>query len=198
MKFKEFKQKMEKPIFSTQEARVVAFASNPGTLKLQLHQWVKGGDLVSLKRGLYMFPGRRVDRVEIARYLYSPCYVSLESALNLYGIMPDIPFALTLVTPRTTRSFNTPLGRFIYHKIKQEAFTGFDPHTLVAQKEKALLDYLYLNQRNLVAAGDFWPELRLQDLDQLDFQRASSLAARFGSSTLITLLESVKHYAESG
>lgn len=188
---------MEKPVFSTEEARVVAFASNPDTLKLQLHQWVKNGDLISLKRGLYMFPSGRVDRVQIAGFLYPPCYVSLESALNLYGIMPDIPFALTLVTTRTTRTFNTPLGRFIYHKIKQGAFTGFDPHTLIAEKEKALLDYLYLHKNVLVADGDFWRELRLQSLDQLDFQRAFSQARRYGSSTLITLLESVKHYAES-
>ncbi len=198
MKFKEFKRKMEKAVFSTGEARVVAFAANPATLKLQLHQWVKNGDLVALKKGLYMFPSGKTDQVEIARFLYPPCYVSLETALNLYGLIPEIPFALTLVTTRTTRTFNTPVGRFIYHKIKNQAFTGFDPHTLIAEREKALLDYLYLNQRNLVASADFWEELRLQNLDQLDFERAFLLADLYRSSTLTRLLESVKHYAESG
>jgi predicted transcriptional regulator of viral defense system len=195
MHLKEFRKKMQKDIFSREEAQIVAFDTAPNTLKLQLHQWVKSGDLVTLKRGLYVFADKKVDKVEIARCLYSPCYISLEYALNLYGLIPDVPFAMTMVTPKTTRKFNTVFGQFIYRNIKKEVFFGFDEETLIAEKEKALVDYLYLNSSNLVPSVIFWKELRLQNLDDFDFDRALYFAEKYNSLKLLSLLESVKNYA---
>lgn len=186
---------MKKNIFTKQEAQLVAFDTAPDTLKLQLHQWTKAGDLVSLKRGLYAFPDRTVEKVDIARALYSPCYISLEYALSIYGFIPDVPFSVTLITPKSTRTFDTPYGRFEYRKIKQEAFFGFDPETLIARREKALLDYLYLNGRRFVPEAAFWRELRLQNLGDVDFTKANLFAQRFDSKKLIKLLESVREYA---
>lgn len=195
MQFKQFRKKMKKNIFSKEEAQVVAFETPPTTLKLQLHQWVKAGDLISLKRGLYAFSDSRLDKGEVARRLYSPCYISLEYVLNLYGLIPDVPFSITLVTPKITRKFNTPYGQFVYHKIKSQAFFGYDPKTFIAEKEKALLDYLYLNRQRLVPQTDFWRELRLQNLAEINFNRAFEYAKKFGSEKLIALLRSVRDYA---
>jgi len=195
MHLKEFRKKMQKDIFSREEAQIVAFDTAPNTLKLQLHQWVKSGDLVTLKRGLYIFADKKVDKVEIARCLYSPCYISLEYALNMYGLIPDVPFAMTMVTPKATRKFNTVFGQFIYRNIKKEVFFGFDEETLIAEKEKALVDYLYLNSSHLVPSVIFWKELRLQNLDDFDFDRALYFAEKYNSLKLLSLLESVKNYA---
>lgn len=195
MLFNQFRKKMKKNIFSKEEAQIVAFDTSPSTLKLQLHQWVKAGELISLKRGLYVFSDSHVDKVEVARRLYSPCYISLEYALNLYGLIPDVPFSLTLVTPKITRKFNTPYGQFVYYKIKKEAFFGYDPQTLIAEKEKALVDYLYLNGRRFVPQIDFWRELRLQNLNDIDFDKAFDYAEKFNSPKLTILLGSVKEYA---
>src|SRR3990172_5261655 len=151
MHLKQFRIKMKKNIFSKEEAQIVAFDTPPSTLKLQLHQWVKAGDLITLKRGLYAFSNTRVDKVEVARRLYPPSYSSLEYALNLYGFIPE--------------------------------------------KEKALRDYLYLNGRYFVPQTDFWRELRLQNLTDIDFNKAFEYAEKFGSRKLITLLRSVKEYA---
>lgn len=195
MQFKQFRKKMEKNIFSKEEAQVVAFETPPTTLKLQLHQWVKAGDLIRVKRGLYAFSDSRLDKGEVARRLYSPCYISLEYALNLYGLIPDVPFSITLVTPKITRKFNTPYGQFVYHKIKSQAFFGYDPKTLIAEKEKTLLDYLYLNRQRLVPQTDFWRESRLQNLTEVNFNRAFEYAKKFGSEKLMALLRSVRDYA---
>lgn len=195
MHFKQFRKEMQKSIFSKQEAQLVAFDTAPSMLKLQLHQWVKSGDLVPVRRGLYAFSDSQVDKVEIARALYSPCYVSLEYALNMYGLIPDVPFSITLVTPKTTRKFDTPYGQFVYRKIKKEAFFGFNLETLMADKEKALIDYLYLNGKRFVPEAGFWEELRLQNLEDIDFDKAAHFAARFGSKKLVKLLGSVREYA---
>lgn len=195
MQLKQFRIKMKKNIFSKEEAQIIAFDTPPSTLKLQLHQWVKAGDLINLKRGLYVFSDTRVDKVEVARRLYSPCYISLEYALNLYGLIPDVPFSVTLVTPKITRKFNTPYGQFVYRKIKKEVFFGYDPQTLMAEKEKALVDYLYLNGRRFVPRTDFWRELRLQNLNDINFNKAFDYAEKFSLKKLITLLRSIKEYA---
>jgi len=195
MQLKQLKRQMKKNIFTKQEAQLVAFGTAPNTLKLQLHQWVRSGELVSLKRGLYAFSDRDMSKTEIARALYSPCYISLEYTLNVYGLIPDVPFSMTLVTPKATRIFDTPYGRFEYRKIKQEAFFGFDPETLIAEREKALLDYLYLNSKQLVPEPAYWRELRLDNLDDIDFGKAEHFAQRFGSKKLMKLLRGVKEYA---
>lgn len=195
MQFKQFRLKMKKSIFSKEEAQIVAFDTAPSTFKLQLHQWVRAGDLIKLKRGLYVFSDTRVDKVDVARRLYSPSYISLEYALSLYGLIPDVPFSVTLVTPKITRKFNTSYGQFVYRKIKKEAFFGYDPQTLMAEKEKALVDYLYLDSGRFVARPDFWRELRLQNLNDVNFDKAFHYAEKFGSRKLIYLLRGLKEYA---
>lgn len=199
MKLKDFKKKMEKKIFTSHEAHIVAFAENPKLINLQLHQWKKSGDIVQLKRGLYMFPDTKFDfgAKEIARSLCEPCYFSLEYILSLDGIIPEMVFSYTLVTTKKTRRFSIDgEGDFIFHKIKKEAFTGFDPSTLEAEPEKALVDYFYLNSARLKADTKFWEESRLHG-DGLDFSKIFKYAKLFNSKKLIMLLIDFQKYAKT-
>lgn len=196
MKLNDFKKTMLKPVFTWEEAKVVAFTTPPSILKVQLNYWKKGGELTALKRGVYLFPDRKVETAEIAKALYHPCYFSLEWALYYYGLIPDVVFASTLVTTKTTRTFQTPAGHFIYHKIKPAAFLGYDFKTLMAEPEKALVDYLYLYRHRLVPKNDFWKELRFQNLEEISFRKCYSFARYFQSQKLMKLLESLKAYAK--
>jgi len=195
MKFKEFKKKMKKNIFSKVEAQLVAFETSPEVLKLQLHQWVKSGDLISIKKGLYAYSDVQINKVEIAKYLYFPSYISLEYALSIYGIIPDVPFSMTMITTKTSRTFDTVFGQFIYHKIKADAFFGFDTVTLIAEREKALVDYFYFNTKYFVPNFKFWEEQRFQNLDEVDFSKAYSFLEKFNVKKLTVLLRSLEEYA---
>jgi len=195
MKFKEFKKKMKKNIFSKAEAQLVAFETSPEVLKLQLHQWVKSGDLISIKKGLYAYSDVQINKVEIAKYLYFPSYISLEYALSIYGIIPDVPFSMTMITTKTSRTFDTVFGQFIYHKIKADAFFGFDTVTLIAEREKALVDYFYFNTKYFVPNFKFWEEQRFQNLDEVDFSKAYSFLEKFNVKKLTVLLRSLEEYA---
>lgn len=198
MKLKDFRKKMKKDIFTTAEAGLVAFQENPRIINLQLHQWSKSGELVRLKRGLFMFAEVKPSTVEIARSLYEPCYFSLEYALGMYGIIPEAVFTYTLVTPKLTRRFNTPLGIFHYQTIKKEAFTGFHPKTLIAEKEKALTDYLYLNSSHMEPSDAFWKESRIEVKETgVNFKKALAFAKLFKTKKLLILLNSLRSYAKS-
>ena len=198
MKLKEFRRKMQKAVFSTAAAHILCFDESPDLLNLQLHQWKKSGDLVSLKRGLYMFTGVKPHTAEIARNLYSPCYFSLEYTLNFYGVIPEAVFEYTLVTPKATRRFVTPMGIFNYQTIKKDAFFGFDPATLMAEKEKALVDYFYLHSAELEPDDGFWEHSRIEaGVTEINFKKVFSYAKSFKSSRLTLLLHSFHSYAKS-
>lgn len=193
-----FKKMMKKKVFMADEAKIIAFKDNPAMVNLQLHQWKKRGELLALKRGLYAFADATPEAVEIARHLCSPCYFSLEYVLSLENILPEAVFSYTLVTTQNTRKFNTPFGLFSFRKIKREAFSGFNPKTLVATKEKALADYFYLNSARLVAEDNFWEESRLEaGVTEINFKKVFSYARLFHSKKLETLLRSFEFYAKS-
>lgn len=187
---------MQKNIFSTAEAHLVALQDNPKLINLQLHQWKEKGDIVQLKRGLFMFADYKPNPAEVAKNLYSPCYFSLEYILNLHGVIPEAVFSYTLVTTKKTRQFKTPMGHFIYHHIKKEAFIGFAVETLLAEAEKALVDYFYLFSSRLKANDVFWEESRFNG-SELNFRKAFQYAKLFKSKKLITLLINFQNYANT-
>ena len=117
----------------------------------KMHFLVKEGKILRLKRGLYCvnpkFSGRSVDFMAIANCLYTaPSYVSLETALAHYELIPEAVMGISSVTKGRTKRFVTPIGWFMYQTIPENLF-GIGVRTegghLIASPEKALCDYLY-------------------------------------------------------
>lgn len=188
---------MSKPVFCLPDVKRVAWQTREATLRLQMHQWVRDGSMIRLKRGVYAWPGFLQDRAVVASALYGPCYISLQSALHHHGLIPDVVFALTLFTTKTTRRFQTPLGQFIYHHIKQGLFWGYDPDTLWAEPEKAVVDYFYLYSQRLLPDPGFWQAERWQNLDHVRFKKAIQYARKTGVKKVVTLVESLEDYGKT-
>lgn len=196
MKYRDFRKKMLKPVFNVSQAQVIAFNDEPEYVNLQLHEWWTKGDLLRLKRGVYMFKDSKIDNKSVAQALCGNCYFSLEYVLNFYGILPEAVFTYTLVTTKTTKRFETPVGTYSFRKISKNAFTGFNYETLLAEKEKALVDFFYLNQNRFMADFDYWRELRL-NTENLDFKKIEKYAQLFKSTKLSILVLNFKQYASS-
>lgn len=197
MKLKDLQKLMPKAVFTLPEVARMAWQNPVSTLRLQLHQWVQAGELIRLKRGLYAWPGRIEDRAAVATALHGPCYISLQSALHHYGLMPDVTFALTLFTTKTTRRFKTPVGQFIYHHIKKDLFFDYDPDTLWASSEKAIVDYCYLYSKKLHPDPLFWREERWQNLDRIHFKKALQHARKTGVKKVLQLVKSLEDYGKA-
>ena len=136
--------------------------SSRSTVKNQLGSWIAKGYLLRLRRNLYFLKETGLkEEFILANYLYQPSYVSLESALNYHGIIPDVPFTVTSVTTKKTQEFKTPFGLYTYRTLKSELFFGWqgikagEQNYKLATPEKTLFDYLWLNQRNF---GKNFPE----------------------------------------
>ncbi|MCX6706237.1 MAG: hypothetical protein NTV24_04015 [Candidatus Woesebacteria bacterium] len=174
MKYLDLRKFIEGNVFGILDVAKLFPEEKPEAIRTQLYRLVKNERLFPIKRGLYAFDKNKVDDLELAGKLYSPSYISLETALNYYGVIPDIPMAVRSVTPITTKKIETDLGDYYYLKIDSKLFFGFSqaPYA-IAHKEKALLDYLYLRKVRKVSA-----EARL-NLKGFDWKRYHEYAVFF-------------------
>ena len=166
MKYNDLTAAIMSPVFSRNDLALSGYV----IFDYQLSLWAKKGYLIRLKNGLYAFR-REMEKVRgesIAFLLCQPSYLSLESALAWYGFIPEIVYAYTSVTARITRTFENDFGRFIYRHVKSDLFWGYremkTEHVpyLLAEPEKALLDYFYLNLARINTEDDF-DNLRLNE-----------------------------------
>jgi len=146
--------------FTPQEFKDI-FEVAPGTASVFIsHNLGAGGIFLKLRNNLYLVKDARVSEAFAANKIYEPSYISLQTALSHYHIIPETVYATTSITTRTSREFNTPKGIFIYQRIKKQAFTGYslklidNDKVLLAEPEKALADYLYFVDLKQVSLND--------------------------------------------
>jgi hypothetical protein len=122
---------------------------------------LKDGALVRLKRGLYMLNSRyrreTIHPFVAAQSLLSGSYISFETALSFYGLIPESVITFASVTPdRKTIQHNTPIGKFSFHPLAindYQFFVGVDRHkfshltALVAEPLRALMDLVVLRKQ---------------------------------------------------
>ena len=197
MRLRVFEKKMRRPVFTLAQAQIVAYEDSAQALRLALHRWAKKGEILRLRREVYAFPERLPSTPDLISVLYPPAYVSLESALNQHGLLPDVPFETTLATPRATRSFQTSLGRFHFHRVHPRLFFGYDSKTLMSTPEKALLDYFYFHGAYLKAQDEFWQEARFQHLSRVNWKKGDQALTAYPGEKVKKLWESLKRYAKT-
>ncbi len=124
---------------------------------------LRKGVLIRVKKGLYVlgddYRRRPFSRKLLANLVYGPSYVSLDSALQHHGLIPERVEAVTSVAAGRSRVFDTPVGRFTYRQIPLAAFPiGMSrvqetagSAFLIATPEKALADKIF-DQRYIGAA----------------------------------------------
>jgi predicted transcriptional regulator of viral defense system len=103
---------------------------------------------------------------DLVNVLRQKAYISLESALREYGISTQSPHTLTCVTTERPKEFRGRSIAISYRSIAPHLYWGFARKTtryrsyLIAEPEKAILDWIYLGIQNGLAP----------DLDELDFR----------------------------
>jgi hypothetical protein len=147
----------------------------------KIKRLMDAGDIIRLKKGLYVFGEayRRspISRELLANLIYGPSYISLDYALAWHGLIPERVTTVTSVTTGRSREFNTPFGHFSYMLLSEPRYSigvilerqGKESF-LLASPEKALADKVYADKRFTGAAiKDYGPYLE-QDL-RLDMDR---------------------------
>ncbi|WP_075063312.1 type IV toxin-antitoxin system AbiEi family antitoxin domain-containing protein [Ornatilinea apprima] len=178
------------PLFES--SLLLAGNVDPRVIRLQLTRWVKSGRIYQIRRGLYSiappYQKKQPHPFLVANRLQRASYVSLQSALAFYGLIPDVVNITTSVSTGRPERLETPLGIYEFRHLKTELLFGYqmvdfgNQSALVATPEKALLDMVYLQP-----GGDslaYLIELRLQNTEQIDPQRLKNLSEKFGTPKL--------------
>lgn len=127
------------------------------------------GLLVRVVRGVWCDPeDPRYSPFALVPFLSGAhrAYVSFVSALNLHGVVEQVPQVIYAATTGHTARKRTPVGTYSFHRIDPEFFDGFHwyhggAEFLIAEPEKALIDSLYVASRKGNRFGSF-PELDLE------------------------------------
>jgi predicted transcriptional regulator of viral defense system len=129
---------------------------------------------------------------DLVNVLRPESYVSLESVMVEKGITSQSPSVLTCVTPGYPQSFRTKSVGIVYRKISSDLYWGYEQKAtrynnyLIAEPEKALLDWIYLTrQEGLPTPLD---ELQLQFLSAAKLRKYSERFPRTVQSSIKDLL----------
>jgi predicted transcriptional regulator of viral defense system len=135
------------PEFSTREAANFIGLSYKSPEKT-LENWVKKGTLIRLKRGLYAF-SENFQKIPAAGSIHGPSYVSYETALSVYEMIPERVETVMSVVDGRPKTQKTPVCLYEYYSQSRLLYsagissrTELDRSYLIASKEKALLDTL--------------------------------------------------------
>lgn len=173
-------------------------------IRLQLSRWVKGEKLIQFRKGLYALapPFNKVSPQAflVSNAMKSGSYVSLQSALAFYGMIPEYVPMVTAVTTGRPEVVDAMEMRFMFRHIKKAWFFGYQQIQLtvkqqafVAVPEKALLDLIYLTPG--AQNRSYLMELRLQNLEVLNADVLKNWAAQGGAKikkatrTILELME---------
>ena len=204
MKFQELLDLVgDEPLFTS--SILLTGDVDPADVRRQLSRWTKAGLIWQLRRGLYTLapPYQKVEPhpFVVANHLTRGSYVSLESALAYYGLIPEYVAVTTSVGNVRPHTWRTPLGVFMVRHIKPDLLFGYDyilvaprQRAFVATPEKALLDLLYLQPNS--DDPSYIQELRLQNLDRIDTTRLTSFAERARSPKLRRAIQHIIELAK--
>jgi len=175
------------------------------------------GIIIRVKKGLYVFgdSGRRTPYSAdvLANLIYGPSYISLDYALQHYGLIPERVEAVTSVTTGRSRRFLTPVGLFIYRMIPLRAFQigmdrieiGDGKGFLIATPEKAIADKIYEDrgtgiqtQNDLIEYLDKNVRMDLSEVGKMNPDTLEAIADRYRSGKIRTLGKVVRRLQRGG
>ena len=201
MKYIELSNALERAgmyVFDIDDA-LKLFPADRTVVKQQIYYWKKLGWLKPLKKGLYELVYLRKGQLSdlfVANRLYEPSYVSLETALSYYSIIPEVAMGVTSITTKPTRKFRNHYGFFAYKSIVERAYTGYrivddqGQKVKIAEPEKALVDYIYFD---IIALDLESLRVNRRILKELDREKLMDYASLFTKRVLSRVEEVYAH-----
>lgn len=171
-------QKGSKNLIFTEEDLKLIFPEKSLT---QIHNSLtyhfKNGSIKRFKRGIYSLVTPRGDntlsKFSLANTLYSPSFISYESALSHWGLIPEAVYEVTSACFQAKKKmFTTEVGMFSYHHSPVAPFfldvkqADQQNHYLIASPLRALFDLINLRRKNYQTLSELESDLRI-DLVEL-------------------------------
>jgi predicted transcriptional regulator of viral defense system len=160
MKFIEFYNKLkDSPLIDIRDVLTIY----PNFNRRRLFEWQKRELIQKIVPNFYLFTNKKYNEEDlyfIANKIYSPSYISLETALSCYNLIPETVYSITSIATKKTKKYLTSIANFSYRTVKPKLFFGYKIikkngfSYQFAEPEKTLLDFLYL-RKDLKEKKDF-------------------------------------------
>ena len=189
-------------VFNTQDI----YKAFPHFDSRRLVEWQAKNYLQKLSNKWYCFA--KMERSEfsqfrVANLLCKPSYISLESAFDFYGLIPEATFSTSSVTTKKTNSYENDRGNFTYRSIKNNLYFGYKALNsstqpiLMAELEKAILDYLYLHPEIQTVADMEALRFNADVLEGINWEKFVSYLSLFDSRALEKRVKVLTSYLRS-
>ena len=198
MRYLEFRQTFELyPVISVREIKKIY----PYFDSRRLVEWQLKGYLIKMKRGFNCFMDKEKNEPFIhyvANKIYAPSYITLESALAFYNLIPEGVFTTTSLTTKYTTKYTNPIGNFEYRHIKPSLYFGYKlieknkVFIKIAEIEKAILDYFYMNKINDLESIKEMRFNSIQAKELINFEKLKIFQNRFNSNILAKRIKMFK------
>lgn len=161
---------LKKPFYTVANF-ILLTGQTPAVAKVALNRLVKNNKLRRLQKNIYVPKDALINYELIAEQLDIESYISFESALSKYGLLDQIPYALTLATVKRSKTITLGNQQITFRKIRKELAGGYilENGLRIATPEKALLDTLYLITRGKIKLS--LKELNLSLINKTKFKQ---------------------------
>ena len=169
--------------------------------------------IIRIRKGLYSFGTlwrkAPVPLETLANLIYGPSAISLDYALNYYGLIPEQVTTFTSVTPGRSRVYNTPVGRFSFTHLPNKFYSfGLtfqntnSQQWMIMKPLKVLADKVWTDKRFQPRSPNdfsayFFQDLRLDEallLSFIDENNLTEIGYNFTTRKINWLLEFLSKY----
>ncbi|MCH2533454.1 MAG: hypothetical protein MK008_03315 [Bdellovibrionales bacterium] len=154
----------------------------------KINELLKSKQIVRIKKGLYVIQPdetKSYNPLLLANLIYGPSYISFETALSYWGLIPERVETIQSVTSKKNKEFNTPVGVYTYRYLNKDRYKlavllekqADGDHIFMASPEKALIDYMTLSLSKKTKARfiDVLEDLRIDESELIKQIKLSSL-----------------------
>jgi len=179
----------QKTILTNKDLSLIWEETNQNNLKAKIAYYVKQGALIRLTRGVFA-KDKNYNPRELATSIYTPSYISFETALREAGIIFQ-HYDTILVAGPWPKTITIDKCKLIFRKLKDSVL--FSPAGIknetnysIATPERAFLDMIYL-----------FPKYHFDNLDSVNWEKCAELASIYDNQQLIKRLNTYRErYAQ--
>lgn len=178
-----------KKIFTSGDLQKILQISSSTYTYVLASRLVKENVLERMSKGYFALVSNKPSDFELANILYRPSYVSLESALNYYGILIQSPQQITSVSTKLTKTIISGGRMFSYMHLDQKYFISYQSVDgfLIATPEKALIDTMFTK-----ALGHGSLSIEELNLEVINKEKVRAIAAQISNRAFVRYLASIK------
>lgn len=182
--------------------RMKAMLADVSDKRGKIARMIRSGELIQLRRGLYA-TRRDMNPLCLAASLYGPSYISFETALAYYGLIPEAVREIGSATIKRPKEFETGFGRYRFYSIPEGVYPiGIERVTesgipfLIASPTKALCDRLARESgiRSMLDVRRWAEWMRLDGGVELDLGIVRACAANYRRPAVRWLQRVIEKY----